>query len=299
MVKKYSPSFIFFLLFQAVVFTSCQELTPPLVIPCYGHVDSISYHFDSLGFRENSSYANITDAWVYLDNNPVGTFQMPCTFPMIASNGVHTITIYPGIIEDGIADMRTKYPYYTYYTVNVTLTQNQIVKFSPSVTYTSFAKFVWTENFETGISISSTNVASDTSMFRNNSPSAFQGNWEGAVILDSTNPTNYKTYYTGYGPTDSLIKNGSTQVYLEINYKSNTLFSVGLYETAGGDPYIPVAAIVYVLPSNGIWKKMYISLEETIADNPNGEPFTIYFQMQRPAGDTLSYLYLDNIKLVE
>lgn len=300
MPLRYTPAILVFLLPAMVVFTSCQQLSPPLVIPCYGHVDSISYHFDTLLVSENSKWSAITDAWVYLDDNPVGAFQMPCTFPILAANGVHTISIYPGIMIDGTPDTRIKYPFYTYYTTTVNLTQGKTIKFKPSCTYTSFAHVAWLEYFSTGCSITSQNVQSDTVMTRVTT-GGFPYKYYGSATLDSTGPSHYTNIYQGISDTMSLPKNGATQVYLEINYNCNTVVFTGLYESVPGYslPGLQLPAVTYLFPTGGTWQKMYISLESIISANQNGEPFTVYFEMSRNPGTAPTYLYLDNVKLID
>lgn len=299
MTSKYTSALLFILLPLASLFTSCQDLVPPLVIPTYGHVDSISYHFDTLLVGENSHWTSISDAWVYLDDNPVGAFQMPCTFPIIANNGVHTITIYPGIMTNGVPSARAKYPFYSSYSINVNLTQGSTVKFTPKCTYTSFAHFAWLEYFTTGCSITSKNVLSDTSMNRMTS-GGYPCKYYGAVILDSTSPTHFESIYEGVSDSMTLPKDAATQVYLEINYNCSNVCAVGLYASSIGNTLgNQLPPIVYLFPTGGNWEKMYINLGPTVATNPNGEPFTVYFQTARTPGTTNAYLYLDNIKLVD
>src|SRR5271170_6896111 len=93
--------------------SSCNTFDPPLVMPIYGHIDSIHFTVpaDSIGTLGSPS-SNIQYAWVYMDDNPVGAFQLPCTFPMVASNGVHNIKIYPGVIPAGQTSPAAIYPFY-------------------------------------------------------------------------------------------------------------------------------------------------------------------------------------------
>src|SRR4029077_2406168 len=168
MVKNYFPNFAIIFTLLCTGLASCNSLNPPEIIPAYMHISSI--HLDTLGGQgTNSNY--ITDAWVYVDNNPVGVFQMPCTFPIVASNGTHKLTVFAGIMQYGIAGDRAKYPFYAAYQANVTLTGDQVLTVKPNVWYTSWTKFHWMEDFEGG-SISRRNNTipgnyySDTTMFQ-------------------------------------------------------------------------------------------------------------------------------------
>jgi hypothetical protein len=218
---------------------------------------------------------------------------------MIGSDGVHQIKIYPGVKEGGVSSASAIYPLYTYYTHYFTMKQNTVVKLDGAqVTYASFAKFPWTEDFETPVSSVRKVFGSNVIMTETRTPdtalpgvTVFQGHQCGIVELDTTNPT-----FIGRSDSITLPRDGTTPVWLEINYNCNNAFQVGLL---GQDTlnYIPV---VYLYPSNGAWKKLYIPLESTIAPaGVSNEPFSVYFQMYRSYGTPKSVLLLDNIKLVD
>jgi hypothetical protein len=298
MKKRYLLSLLPVALWVMMSLHSCSLIDPKVVVPCYGRVDSMSYFWSKTG--EGSRADGITDAWVYMDDNPIGAFEMPCKFPIVASNGQHTITIYPGIKEDGFSSQRTKYPYYTSYTVTVNLKQDSFYTFKPTgITYVSYANFAWNEGFETGTS-SIKNVPGspneDTTLFIETS-NVFAGLNAGAIVLDST-ATHVKYHYIGQSDTMTLPKDGNTQVYLEINYNCNADFNVGLMENQVNNSETQQAPSVVVYPTNGVWKKMYINLTNNIASAAGDEPFRVYFELYRPAKSTNTYLYLDNIRLV-
>jgi len=295
MVKKYFFIITPLWLLVVIGLSSCNVFSPQVVVPCYGHIDSIAYSFNKVGYpAENSSYADITDAWVYVDDNPIGAFEMPCTFPIIATNGTHQVKIFPGVKEGGVSSARSVYTLYTYYTGYITLKQDSVVKMNmASVTYASFYKFDWFENFE---SITNTfrRVYSSNTVIQTTSAkdSVFKGTYSGRVVLDSVNN---EDVFIGRSDSATLPRDGVTAVWLEINYNSNNMFQVGLL---GQDTlnYIP---IVFIYPTGGAWKKMYIPLESTIApQGMYGEPYSIYFRMDRAPGNR-AVLLLDNIKLVQ
>lgn len=299
MLKEYFAKFsVIGLCFIVLGTESCKKLVPPEVIPCYGHLDSINVDVSNNPTYYGTASSNITCAWVYVDDQPVGAFSMPCTFPILASSGTHTITIYPGITADGITSIREKYPFYAYYDEQVNITAGKVTMFKYTAQYTSNAQIDWLEDFDgpSNISISKSSPPSDTDMFKVGSPDAFE-NESGEVVLDSNNPSNYHTYYTGMSDSMTLPHDGS-QVFMEMNYNANALFDVGVYYY---DPaystYVPTNFLVYVYPTNG-WKKMYIDLGPGVANHNTG-PFKIYFSMVRPYGMTEAKLILDNIKVLQ
>jgi hypothetical protein len=294
MAKNYFLRFVLIISLPFLGFMlSCNQLNPPETIPAYAHIDNI--HLDTISGQGTNS-ANITDAWVYVDNNPVGVFQMPCTFPIVASSGTHQVMVFAGIMQDGVASMRAKYPFYNFYQANINLTHGQTVKIKPNVWYTSWAKFHWMEDFEgSGITLHNDTVAKnhcDTIMFQT-SVGAFEGK-SGEVVLCGAKKFNYE------GDSDTLMnlpKDGTTPVYLEFNYKSTASFWVGMYYGSIGSQ-IPIVAV----NPTSVWKKMYVNLQATILQYSTStlpQPFYIYFSVTRdPSVDTVRFM-LDNIKLVQ
>jgi hypothetical protein len=273
-------------------FASCNVFDPPVIIPAYGHIDTIPLIVPTTSVSiQGTNLSNITSAWVYVDDNPVGAFQMPCTFPIIASNGLHSVEIFPGINQDGIASMRAKYPFYTYYSTVSNLTQNTVTNFYPTVAYEPWVVYRWMVNFSKNTWNPSnppiTNIAalSDTTLFLENSDVPPGTAWAGEVDLDA----NHTEYCGVSADSFGIPRVGGIPVYLEMNYKSNCTFAVGMYAGMLG---IPIN-VVYVNP-NPVWQKMYINLQSTVDNNP-ASGYYIYFSMQNP---TAAYLRLANLKLL-
>jgi hypothetical protein len=276
--------------------SSCSLFTPPAIIPCYGHIDSIPLVITN--FTQGTNANGINTAWVYVDDNPVGAFQLPCTFPMIATTGQHVVTIFAGVENAGEANNRMKYPFYSSYNlISTTLTQGATVKFKPVVNYASWAGVKIIEDFEgsqqvPNISSGSTYGQSDTNMFVVNSPKAdvYQGSGSGEVALTSSHP-----YYTGITDTIDFTNNGQA-LFLEINYKCTNTFTVGVINLTNIPAF--TTPVVYI-DTSSTWKKMYINLQPTMATSPSPYGgYYIYFQASIDNGNTVGQIFLDNIKLV-
>jgi hypothetical protein len=288
--------------------TSCSTFDPPTVVPSYGHIDSIHFSIpaDSANLEGSASSA-IKAAWVYLDDNPVGTFQMPCTFPIVAGSGYHNIKIYSGVEA---ADANSAYsinPFYQFYSINVNLQQGKTTKFQPVSTYYNWVKFKYMENFDGESPGSqpqhivryygggSKAAGSDTVMFvTRNKSLVFDGtgsNGSGLVKLDE----NHTQYVGMTDPPDSLPYNG-TPVYLEFNYRTTTFFSVGLFEE---DTVIQISPSTIVYPSS-TWKKLYVDLYSRTISTYHAYPnnYRVYFLMNYNTGDVADTLLLDNIKII-
>jgi hypothetical protein len=295
MGKKYFLFYTIFLIGAGASISSCSLFNPPEIIPCYGHIDSIPFIITNSSVQGTSANG-INSAWVYVDDNPVGAFQIPSTFPVIATTGQHKIEIVAGVENAGEAGSRLKYPFYTAYVMpGVNLTQGSTTKFKLTTEYASWADIPLLETFDNEITPKFYTVPgiepSDTSMFiikKANNPNVYQGISSGEVYLDGAVHVNY------YGFSDTFDLNASNPVFMEMNYKSNCAFTVGMYNVyLQGNP-IPV---VYIDTST-IWKKMYINLQPTIGSSTSQfhEGYRLYFYMN--SSGTSAQLYLDNIKLL-
>lgn len=303
MLKLKSLPYYLFLSAIPLFIQSCSQFDPPVVVPAYGHIDSIHFYVqaDSASTLGTAS-ANIPYAWVYLDDNPVGAFQMPCTFPIVASNGVHNILIYPGIDPANGNTALSIDPFYQYYSVNVTLTQGQVTDFHPTSTYYNWVNVLYKEDFDetstTPLYLSEYTGSlspSDTSIkIITKSSCVFDG--KGGSGLAIVTPGNHH-YFIGVTTTLTLPTNGQA-VYMELNYRATTYFSIGVFDGYEAN-FISPSAIVLPTPT-GTWKKMYVSLNNTI-QTFSLEAYNIYFAMASDTVDNHSVdsLLLDNIKVLD
>lgn len=282
----HSLSLIFISVFLCFM-NSCNTFDPPETIPVYGHVSKMS--LETKYSTQGTDSAYITDAWVYLDDNPAGVFQMPGTFPMIASTGSHNIKIYPGIMQDGISTMRAIYPFYTFCDTNLNLTQGKTYYFSPNVSYNTWVHFRNMEDFEESViniplHIHNAPKAYTDTLMTIEHTDVYQGLGSGIVTVDAQHPQ-----YTGMSDTMNLPNQGTT-IYMELNYKCTTDFIIGIFS---GDTNTQT----YVMTVNptSVWKKLYVNLQSTVDQNQLG-PYRVYFNIQVANGQ--DELYLDNIKVL-
>ena len=62
-----------FIIFFSLLLFSCNELD--LGIPNYLIIEEINVN--------DNTTANITDAWVYVDDNLIGVYELPANFPTL------------------------------------------------------------------------------------------------------------------------------------------------------------------------------------------------------------------------
>ena len=299
----------FFMLFGA----SCKKFTGSQTVPAYIRIDSISVECDYYTYGANTS--KITDAWVYVDDQIMGCYELPATFPIL-ERGKHKVTVYGGICMDGSGAARGPYSFYkpqVYEELN--LVEDSIVCLNPIVNYYPVNEGVmvgWMEDFETGNGLIST-PQSDTSVFRVSGSEAWRSVnsfYSGKVVLppDSLDFTVASDEMTCH--TDLL---GEKPLFLEMDYKTNDTVFVGImyYEnyTLVQWPMVKVLPTDtgHDVPQN--WKKIYINLGKLMHVHEDASYFKVYItsdlsvhpdyeQPDYVHPSKWRYYYFDNLKVL-
>ena len=281
---------IFLFLFGIFLFQSCKKADINDGVPSYISIPSIEVVTDPT--NEGSNSHKITDAWVYFDNNLQGVYPLPATFPVLLS-GKQNISIKAGIKNNGIAATRVKYPFYDYFNAEIILTKDSVIVLNPGVSYANIDSIIF-EDFEFNNPILNQDTIiditknSDTTYLSNNT-TIFEGNSLGAHLASPHN-----TFEIAI--EEIQLPKVGTPVYVELNYKCNTPFQVGVY--ANLTDAVITNSIVTINPKNE-WNKIYIDLTSAISNTNYADSHTIFISMKRDINSTeIAELYLDNFKIV-
>jgi hypothetical protein len=284
-----------FIVFSILLFSGCELINPGEPTPAYIHIDKFTLVANPAGFTstgtEGSLSTKITDAWVYLDEQLVGCFQLPVTFPVLAE-GTHTIKLRAGIKVNGIAATRAPYPFYESYSQTIDFQPGIKTTLTPTIQYASSTTFAWLENFEGASNSTVGSHGTDTLLLNTGSivpANVFEGGSSGAAYLDAN-----RIFFECISPSYPLPKSGAA-VFLELNYKSNTAVTFGLYAYTGAS-FNQVTAINLHASEN--WNKAYIYLSPIISQNVNADHFNVFMGMvNNTNADSMAFL-VDNLKLV-
>jgi hypothetical protein len=211
----------------------------------------------------------------------------------IGLEGIHKLTLKPGIKMNGIAATRIPYPFYeSIIYENFNFIIDNIDTVNPTTQYMSNTQFTWMEDFESGsISLEPT-TKSDTTIDTTayDSPLVFQGHYSGVSYLDVSH------YFLEIATKDSYELPGlGSPVFLELNFKINNLVAIGVYaQTISQIEQIPII----ILNDTDSWKKIYINFTPTVSGSTDAVDFKVYFQASNEIGVTQVELLFDNIKLV-
>lgn len=237
---------------------------------------------------------SFTNAWVYINDQPVGVFELPVKLPLL-EEGETKVTLFPAVINNGISATKKIYPFVESYITTVTLTKNGTTVVNPTTRYISYTRF-WIEDFEEasikitddGNSLAMIGTSGDPSIIQ-----PFNNTRFGRISLNSS-----ENKWVGF--TDDVVLPKSGEVYLEIDYHNTNSLLTGVLAigpTIGvvENPNIQLNA---QNASEVKWKKIYIDLKEILTNSQSAEYFKISFQSILDEGLTTGEVNIDNVKLV-
>ncbi len=259
---------------------NCNIINPPEKTPTYITIDSFS--FDTLPNTGTGSQ-KITSAFVFYNNNSVGTFELPATIPILA-DAPGKLFIAPGVTYSGLNNYQFQYPYFRFDTTSIEPGINKT--FNPTTSYysTALPNFLM-EDFELGNTF--IQKSGDTTLSRVNDPNlVFEGSGAGYLYLKA--PQHF---------AESIMSQtfrAQADAYIELNYKCSIPFDVGLFAISqnGQDGGFYFSGF----KPRDTWNKVYIGTQDFINTYPNRE----YRIMISAAlgGEASGYVSIDNIKVV-
>lgn len=274
------------LLFLLISLSSCSIIEPAAPSPTYLEIDSIRLTTDYP--ISGSSSNKITDAWVIVDGEYLGTFPVPGKFP-IADAGNHHIIIKAGIIEDGISSLRSAYVKYTSFDTTLNMNLGETYKVLPRVTYVATNSYPNMEDFEDASLnlVNTTTGNTSLTIITAPDPDVFEGNTGKVSLIDTNNVFEVASSVPFTLPL-------STLTYVELNYKSDVDFTVGAYITAGSVYKQELLSI----RATTEWKKIYININDLGGVATNGTAYKIYIHAEKPSTVTSASLFFDNFKVI-
>lgn len=290
--------------FIAILLVSCKKFSGDQEVPAYLHVDRFTFQQSNTYDVEGALTTNITDTWVYIDDNLQGCYELPCTVPIL-ERGEHKVTMYAGIKLNGISGTRVQYPFYVPFTkekhdfrdgvVDTVNPTSKYYKTNESTIHFLIKDFDNSHELKfDSISQSHTSIVPTT---LENDPDG-EYTWHSANSEHSGHVTLSEADSTSYfaAATQPLIglPNQGNAVFLELDYKCDVEFEVGLFAEVTGS--IKTIDILFVKPSSE-WNKIYVNLGPSITNNGSATYFKIFLAALRGDLET-AHLCFDNIKLV-
>jgi len=265
------------------LFQGCNKVSPAQNLPTYIHIDSFSFNHTP----SQNALTNINAVWVYYNNSPIGEFDLPVTFPVIA-NGTGTITLSPAIAVNGLNEMEQTYPFYTNDTFSFTAQPGYTINHSPVTSYYSATKFQPISDFNTGTGFT-------------------QSGGNRGIVLITADSLKYPGAATGgiflTSPGDSsadstnipFLISGSDN-FIEFDYKCTIPFTLYLQANLSNLVSGAPTFVADVSPS-GNWQKFYLYVS-AFAAQAMGSSYDLYISTSLPPGRQNGMVLLANINLL-
>jgi len=286
------------LIMAALFLMGCDKFEGDQTIPSYLRIDSLSFLTDNAVQGTNNQ--KFVDAWIYVDDDLIGGFEMPFTIPVLVE-GKHKLEIRPGIQLNGISATRAPYPCIEPIIISdFNFIIDSIAPASGTASYLSNAEFVWMEDFEDASLSILKSLNSDTGIVRTE-PAGAQGafidefsQYSGISYLD--NNRKYLQLVSDDGNGEGFVIDRGDFIFLELNYRNNIPFVVGVYiETQ--DNTIEERPFLIINPSDE-WNKIYVNFTPIVNETADAVNYKIYMEAQWVDLTDNGFIMLDNIKLV-
>lgn len=269
------------------IFISCDKETEPA--PSYLHIEA--YDFD-IKVGQGTGRQKISDAWIYLNNNYVGAYELPATIPVIAE-GPSEILVLPGIRINGQVTHAGTYALLEPFNSNINFNLGDTTTVSPVSSYQADLKFPFIEDFE---GIHFFNIDRDgnleTKLLLTDQSEAYEGNYSGIIELTDKRNAIYAVY-----DLEKVIPQSPDPIVLELHYKSDIPFNIGFVGDKGvlGEDYLVNATL---LPK-AEWTKVYFDFREIInRSNAFHYRLAINASFIPDSAKATQKILIDNIKVV-
>ena len=307
MIRRFTFVIFLFLVVFASLLPSCKKFEGGQTVPSYIRIDSIRLSCDYYTYGANTQ--KFVDAWVYVDDNCIGCFELPATFPVL-KEGVHKVEIHPGIKVNGIANARSEYPFVapsTYASIN--LVPDSVVKLSPVVNYwpqgpDENMHVRWLEDFDQGSITIQSESTSDADIVRVSGPLAWHdpegvySTYSAKLVLSSDTAQ----FRIATSEEFKDLPTTGSACMLEMDYKCSDSIALGLYYFKNGRPIDYPLIRLRPTDASGVepthWNKIYINVGPFLVENEDAEGFKLYISSWELRNDGTQYFYFDNLKLI-
>lgn len=281
-----------------ILFASCEKNNP----------DPVWIEINKWELEANPNLANepsvlfhkITDAWVYVDGDLMGVFELPVKIPVL-KEGLMKIRILPAVKNNGISATKKIYPFLVAYEETVNLQKNELATISPVTHYKDGCKF-WLEDFEDPTFDVASGTNSLTDMTKESDPSVIdptinEGAFGRITLNTAQNTYTGSTTANAFGTLNMPLPKG-TDVYLEIDYHTTNNLVTGVLAISSNGITDNVNVQINAQKDGPFWNKIYIQVDEIVSMSTSAERFEFSFNAVLDEGDTQGEINIDNIKAV-
>lgn len=230
----------------------------------------------------------ITDMWYYVNDKFQGVFPVGKVMPIVSSGNTE-ITLLAGIKNNGISATRVPYQMLKPITIKQNFESGKTYTITPEFEYNSSTFFYYCDNFDPpGGSFFVSNGTTDYTNTASFDPSkSFEGLGSIYMTMSDSKPTAEMLQVQPY-----FLPSGGETVYLELNYKCNQPFKVGVI--GGGSDRREALTV----NTSYEWNKIYVQLTSVISAQPTYPTYQIFIRADKNPDVATPEIYIDNVKLI-
>ncbi len=234
---------------------------------------------------------DISQAFVNMDGQMLGAFELPVKFPVIG-DGEHKFVIIPGIINNGISATKKRFPFMEQFEQTVNLVKGDTVAINLTTRYYDDLNFL-IEDFESpAIQFDYANESTAT-LTREDDPSILEwGGYYGSIELNDTD-----SLFSGVTTFGEVLPKQGAEIYLEFDYMNSNSLLTGVVSYGNGtyheDPNIQVNP-----QETPEWKHIYIDMKEIVSFRTESPFADMNFTAILDELGTEKFIYMDNIKVI-
>jgi len=276
------------LMAAGLMFTSCREENLKPGVPAFIRVEPFEFSSNYAG--QGTARQKIKDVWVFADGATIGVFELPATIPVL-KHGPGELRLEAGIELNGIATTRINSPFFDPVVIDdFIFIPDSIVEIVPSTSYRETVEFAWLEDFEDpSVSLDTSNLAGNTTITRFSGADVFEGSYSGQITLDSTHNIFEAATFNSF----QLPNNGSP-VLLEMHYKNDYFFSVGVIEESLSQI---IKTEIMILYASDEWNKIYVNFTDKVRAS-SAISFKVFVRTYLEDPSQTATIKLDNMKLM-
>lgn len=276
---------VFILLLTTVVQYGCRKRD--LQTPSYMHVAKVE-QFSKPG--QGTTIHDIHYVYTLINDNSIGTYLVPTTVPVlhVGAQNVEARPMIKRLAREGY------YPYSMLknYSQLLNFNELEVDTLRPVFEYHDNVDFKWMEDFDDNDASLQFRGGTFDTFYIQNDPTHSQ---DGSSYLYIPMGSGEQFFEIESVDLFDLPMDGR-EIYLEIDYKTNVPFTIGLFATS--------TAFVQALPTatpfatDGEWRKAYVYLTDDIFTLPDKTTrFRVFFRSAN-AEVANPEIFIDNIKLL-
>jgi len=287
---------IFFGISTLLMLSSCDIINPEEDVPAFVFFESVDFQ---AGPDQGTSHQIFPFAEILTGDFNLGIHAIPSRVPILLE-GEHKLDVFPGINENGISSFPNTYNLIKFDEITLNLAPGSIDTVQVQARYKDNLTFAIEEPFESDFQVFRNDVDGDPeTTIELNDDDVFEGNRSALISLIKDHPR----FEVASERISTLPPNGSP-VYLEMNYKTESQFAIGVYwNTLGSGQQ---SSFTNFINPKAEWNKIYLNLSDIfnfIISESGVTDWQIGISAQLPLenGEFINEtrnIWIDNIKLI-